>query len=106
MLAPLIPRAVNGRPRANDRRVMSGMVDKIRAGITWRDLPERYGPWQTVYSRFRRYALDGVFTRILQQIQAQADASGVVDWLVQIDPTIVCAHQHSAATGREGVRAA
>ncbi|TXS54720.1 transposase, partial [Streptomyces sp. me109] len=44
------------------------MVYKIRTGISWRDLPDRYGPWKTVYTRFRRYALDGVFTRALQQI--------------------------------------
>ncbi|GAB2806639.1 hypothetical protein GCM10027073_44170 [Streptomyces chlorus] len=42
--------------------VQSRVVYKIRTGISWRDLPERYGPWQTVYTRFRRYALDGVFT--------------------------------------------
>ncbi|MGW0621417.1 IS5 family transposase [Streptomyces sp. NPDC002765] len=102
LLAPLIPRAVTGRPRVSDRQVINGMVYKIRTGISWRDLPERYGPWQTVYTRFRRYALDGVFTRALQQIQAGADAVGDIDWLVQIDSTIVRAHQHAAATGRKG----
>lgn len=61
--APLIPRAATGRPRVPDRQVINGMVYKIRTGISWRDLPERYGPWQTVYTRFRRYALDGVFTQ-------------------------------------------
>jgi transposase len=50
----------------SDRQVSNAMVYKIRTGISWRDLPERYGPWQTVYTRFRRYALDGVFTRALQ----------------------------------------
>lgn len=85
-----------------DRQVINGMVYKIRAGVSWRDLPERYGSWQTVYTRFRRYALDGVFTRALQQIQAHADAAGDVGWLVQIDSTIVRAHQHAAATGRQG----
>ena len=55
-----------------------------------------------LYTRFRRYALDGVFTRALQQIQARADAAGDIDWLVQIDSTIVRAHQHAATTGREG----
>ncbi|MER6181413.1 transposase, partial [Streptomyces sp. NPDC001652] len=87
LLAPLIPRAATGRPRVSDRQVINGMVYKIRTGISWRDLPERYGPWQTVYTRFRRYALDGVFTRALQQIQAGADAAGDIDWLVQIDST-------------------
>ncbi|MEU4490123.1 IS5 family transposase [Streptomyces purpurascens] len=54
LLAPLIPRASTGRPRVEDRRVINGMVYKIRTGISWRDLPERYGPWKTVYTRFRR----------------------------------------------------
>ncbi|QEV50505.1 transposase [Streptomyces platensis] len=57
LLAPLIPRAVTGRPRVSDRQVINGMVYKIRTGISWRDLPERYGPWQTVCTCFRRYAL-------------------------------------------------
>ncbi|WP_435854792.1 IS5 family transposase [Streptomyces longwoodensis] len=102
LLAPLIPRAATGRPRVEDRQVINGMVYKIRTGISWRDLPERYGSWQAVYTRFRRYALDGVFTRALQRIQAQADAAGDIEWLVQIDSTIVRAHQHAAATGRKG----
>ncbi|MCP9943703.1 transposase [Streptomyces somaliensis] len=84
-----------------DRQVINGMVYRIRTGISWRDLPERYGWRKTVYPRFRRYAPDGVFTRALQRIQAQADAAGDIDWLVQIDSTIVRAHQH-AATGRKG----
>ncbi|WP_158897371.1 transposase [Streptomyces hygroscopicus] len=71
LLAPLIPRASTGRPRGEDRRVINGMVYKIRTRISWRDLPERYGPGKTVYTRFRRYALEGVFTRALQQMQAQ-----------------------------------
>ncbi len=102
LLAPLIPRAVTGRPRVEDRKIINGMVHKLRTGISWRDLPARYGPRKTVYTRFRRYALDGVFTRALQQIQAQADAAGDINWLVQIDSTVVRAHQHDAATGRKG----
>ncbi|MBI0376729.1 transposase, partial [Streptomyces albiflaviniger] len=98
LLAPLIPRAVTGRPRAEDRKIINGMVYKIRMGISWRDLPTRYGPWKTVCTRFRRYAPDGVCTRALQQIQAQADEAGNIDWLVQIDSTIVRAHQHAAST--------
>ncbi|MEZ0156211.1 MULTISPECIES: IS5 family transposase [Streptomyces althioticus group] len=101
LLAPLIPRAATGRPCVEDRQVINGMVYKIRTGISWRELPERYGPWKTVYTRFRRYALDGVFTQALQQIQAHADAAGDIEWLVQIDSTIVRA-QHAAGTGRKG----
>lgn len=80
------------------------MIYKIRTGLPWRDLPDRYGSWHTVYTRFRRYALSGVFAQALQQIQAQADAAGDIDWLVQIDSTIVRAHQHAAAIGRKGGR--
>ncbi|WP_328752940.1 transposase [Streptomyces sp. NBC_00285] len=79
LLAPLISRAATGRPRVVDRQVINGMVYKIRTGISWRDLLERYGPWQTVYTRFRRYAVDGMFTRALRQIQAHADAAGDID---------------------------
>ncbi|MFD9516141.1 transposase [Streptomyces sp. NPDC059979] len=78
------------------------MVYKIRTGVSWRDLPEHYGPWKSVYTRFRCYAIGGVFTQALQQIQAQAGDVGGIDWLVQIDSTIVRAHQHAAATGRKG----
>ena len=106
LLAPLIPKAATGRPRVEDRQVINGMVYKIRTGISWRDLPERYGPWKTVYTRFRRYTLDGVFTQALRHIQAHADAAGDIDWLVQIDSTIVRAHQHAAATGRKGAASA
>ncbi|WP_449349376.1 transposase [Streptomyces shaanxiensis] len=48
--------------RLPDRGAGARVVYKIRTGLSRRDLPERYGPWQTVYTRFRRYALDGVFT--------------------------------------------
>ncbi|MER7514597.1 transposase [Streptomyces lavendulae] len=54
-----------GRPRAEDRRVVNGMVYKIQTGLSWRDLPERYSPWKTVYTRFRLYAINGVFTQAL-----------------------------------------
>ncbi|MFJ3673719.1 IS5 family transposase [Streptomyces sp. NPDC090106] len=97
-----MPRAATGQPRVEDRQVVNGMVYKIRTGISWRDLPERYSSWQTAHTRFRRYALDGVFTRALQQIQAHVDAAGDIDWLVQIDSTIVRALQHAAATAKRG----
>jgi transposase len=85
-----------------DRQVINGIAYKIRTAISWRDLPDPYGSWKTVYTRFRRYALDRVFTQALQQVQAHADAADDIDWLVQIDSTIVRAHQHAAATGRKG----
>jgi transposase len=70
---------------------------KLRRGAPWRDLPERYGPWSTVASRFRRWRLAGVWDRILAAVQQQADAAGEVDWELQfVDGTVIRAHQHAA----------
>ena len=101
LLALLTPRAATGWPAVEDRQVINGMVYKFRTGISWCDLPDRYGPWKTVYTRFRRYALNDVFPRALQQVQAHADAPGEIDWLVQIDSTMVRSHQHAAGAGRK-----
>lgn len=95
-LRELLPSGRMGRPRHDDRRILDGIVWKIRTGAAWRDVPERYGPWQTLYTRFRRWTLDGTFTRMLQRLQAGADARAGLDWLVAIDSTIVRAHQHAA----------
>jgi len=55
-----------------------------------RDLPERYGPWKTVYERFRRWSADGTWDRLLAHVQQHSDAVGVVDWtVVSIDSTTV-----------------
>jgi transposase len=97
----LPPQRIGGKPRVDDRRLLNAMVFRSRTGLAWRDLPERYGPWQTVYTRFRRWATDGTFDRLLAGVQARAEAAGAVDWLVSIDATIVRAHQH-AAGGRRG----
>lgn len=100
-LQRFLPSVVTGgRPRSDDRRVLNGIVWKIRSGAPWRDVPARYGSWQSVYTRFRRWALDGTFGRMLAAVQADADAAGDIDWLVSVDSTIVRAHQ--SATGVKG----
>ncbi|KWW99278.1 Mobile element protein [Carbonactinospora thermoautotrophica] len=48
LIEPLLPRPATGRPRHDDRRVLNGIVWKIRTGVAWRDVPERYGPWQSL----------------------------------------------------------
>ncbi|WP_428834100.1 IS5 family transposase [Microbispora maris] len=98
----LLPSGRMGRPREDDRRVLNGIVWKIRSGAAWRDVPARYGSWQSIYTRFRRWALDGTFTRMLQSLQAEADARGDIDWLVAVDSTIVRAHQHAAGAKKGG----
>ncbi|UYM26228.1 IS5 family transposase [Streptomyces albus] len=98
---PLLPRSERGRKRLDDRTVLNGIVWKFRTGTAWRDVPERYGSWATLHTRFRRWARDGTFERMLREAQAQADAVGGIDWLVSVDSTVVRAHQH-AAGARKG----
>ena len=98
-LRPLLPpqRPATGRPAHDHRRIVNGIVFILRTGAPWRDLPERYGPWQTVASRFYRWRRAGVWERILAHLQQEADASGRLDWSVHfIDATTVRAHQHAA----------
>src|SRR4051812_45047500 len=96
-LRPFLP-VSNGRcGRWRDhRQVIDGILHRVRTGVQWRDLPERFGPWKTVYERHRLWSADGTWERLLQQVQAQADAVGEIDWDVSVDSTIVRAHQHAA----------
>ncbi|MGW2770032.1 IS5 family transposase [Streptomyces sp. NPDC001275] len=89
---PLLPESLRGgRKRLDDRRVLNGIVWKFRTA--WRDVPERYGPWATLHTRFRRWAADGTFDRMLRAAQAKADAADNIEWLVSVDSTVVRAHQ-------------
>ncbi|MFC9948962.1 IS5 family transposase [Streptomyces pratensis] len=96
-LRPFLP-VSNGRcGRWRDhRQVIDGILHRVRTGVHWRDLPERFGPWKTVYERHRLWSADGTWERLLQQVQAAADAEDEIDWDVSVDSTIVRAHQHAA----------
>ena len=75
--------------------VCSGWTDKT--GIPWRDLPERYGPWQTVATRFYRWTKLGIWEKILAEVQKDADTRGQVQWTIHfVDSSSVRAHQHAA----------
>lgn len=78
------------------RQVIDGILHRVRTGVQWRDLPERFGPWKTVYERHRLWSGDGTWERLLQQVQAAADAAKEVDWDISVDSTVVRAHQHAA----------
>jgi transposase len=95
-IAPVLP--VNGRRGKqwhDHRRIINGILWKLRTGAPWRDLPERYGPWQTVYDRFVRWRRDGTWDRRLAYVQTKSDAVGAVAWEVSIDSTSIRAHQHA-----------
>lgn len=94
---PFLPVSNGRRGRWRDhRQVVNGVLYRIRTGVQWRDLPERYGPWKTVHERHRRWSAGGTWQRLLQRVQAEADAAGAVDWDVSVNSTSVRAHQHAA----------
>lgn len=96
-LQPLLPPRRAGRQRRNDRQIINGILWKLATGALWRDLPERYGPWATVYTRFRRWTWAGIWAEIFTAVQRQADAAGQLDWTVHfVDGTVIRAHQHAA----------
>lgn len=105
VLEPLLPKGKKpGRPAKHPkRRLIDGIRWRIRAGTPWRDVPARYGPWQTVYGLFRRWQRDGSWKRILTALQTRADAAGLITWDVSVDSTIARAHQHAAGARKRGI---
>jgi transposase len=97
VIEPLLPRSgAKGRPRVDDRRVINGMLFKAKTGVAWRDLPERYGPWKTIYTRFWRWSRDGTLTMLVAKARVIAEAIDELDREVSVDSSIVRAHQHAA----------
>jgi transposase len=97
LLEPHLPAPTTGRPPTRSKRqLINGIRWRTRVGAPWRDVPERYGPWQSVYDLFRRWSRNGTWARILSSLQSVADAAGLITWQVNVDSTIVRAHQHAA----------
>ncbi|WP_262927697.1 IS5 family transposase [Microbacterium sp. NIBRBAC000506063] len=89
------------RPWTDHRLAVEGMAWKYRTGAPWRDVPERFGKWNSIYKRFNRWAEDGTWEKLLAEVQKQADAAGKIDWVVSIDSTIARVHQHGATLSRD-----
>jgi transposase len=86
-LAPLLPAMTprrGGRWR-DHRQVLNGILFRTRTEVPWRDVPDRYGPWETLYKRFARWQTDGTWARIQASLHTQADGAGELDWEAQID---------------------
>ena len=98
LIEPLLPDKPRGVARVDDRRVINGIFYVLRTGSPWRDLPERYGPYTTVYNRFNRWAKSGVWLKIFETLAAKSPQS-----MQLIDSSIIRAHQH-AAGGKKGAR--
>ena len=82
-----------GRPRVDDRRVLSGIVHVLRNGLRWRDAPLVYGPHKTLYNRYVRWTRAGVFSAIFEALAAEAGAPDQI----MIDATHLKAHRTSAS---------
>lgn len=94
----------SGRPPIwPKRQLINGIRWRTRAGTPWRDVAERYGPWDRVYDLFRHWQRDGTWKRILTELQAQADAKELITWDVSVDSTVCRAHQHAAGAAKRGI---
>jgi transposase len=107
-IAGLMPGASpRGGGRWRDhRQIMNGLLWKLCTGAQWRDLPGRYGPWQTVYDRFARWRRDGTFDRMLDRLRLRLDAGGMIDldtWCA--DSTSIRASRSAAGAPKKPPRA-
>lgn len=98
-IAPLLPTDVRGKDRADDRRVISGILHVLKSGCRWCDCPPEYGPPTTIYNRFVRWAERGIWERMFRDL-AQRGRSTETQ---MIDSTHIKAHR-SASGGKRGSR--
>ena len=99
VIGALLPaeRGRKSRPAMDNRRFLNGMLHVLRVGCPWRDMHERYGKWNSVYVRFRRWAEQGVWDAILETL---VDLGLTDNWQHMIDSTTV--RGHSQAAGAKG----
>jgi transposase len=88
-----------GVTAADNRLFIEAVLYRYRAGIPWRDLPERFGDWKNIHRRFSRWAASGVWERVFRRLAEDADNE-----YAMIDSTIVRAHQHSAGAQKKTVK--
>jgi transposase len=101
-IAAVLPpeKGAMGRPQVPHRPVVEGIIYRYRCGIAWRDVPERFGAWQTVWKRHHKWSADGTWDAVLAEVLVDADADGDVDWKVSADSSIIRAHQHGTNIAR------
>jgi len=99
-LAPHLPLVHTGPVRQDDRRIISGILHRLREGCRWRALPAEYGPYTTVFNRYNRWSKRGLWQEIFAALAGCAEAPVVT----MIDSTAVRAHR--AASGAKGGSAA
>ena len=102
----LLPRNGGRGGQWKDHRAMiDGILYALADGGRWRNLPPEFGPWQTVYDRFRKWTRAGLWDRLLDALRARKEAAGQIDFrLFAIDGSSVRAHQSAAGAGKKGGR--
>ena len=101
-LQPFFPKS-HGKPRVDDRRVLSGIIFINRNGLRWRDAPSAYGPSKTLYNRWKRWSEKGIFTRMLSALAEQGHDTDTL----MIDATHLKAHRTASSLGlKKGAKAA
>ena len=88
-----------GGTATDNRLFVNAVIFRYRAGVSWRDLPERFGDGERIHQRYRRWCKSGVFMRILETLTLDADPE-----FMSIDSTSVRAHQHSAGAPKKTAR--
>ena len=102
----LFPTQKRGGKWNDHRTTLDGMLWMLRSGAPWRDLPERYGKWKSVYGRFNRWRREGTFDRLLKALQIRLDKQGKIDWdLWLVDGSNVRASRAAAGARKKGARA-
>lgn len=105
ILKGLFPSQGRGGRWLDHRTTLNGMLWILRSGAPWRDLPERYGKWQSVYHRFSRWRRDGTFDRILKALRIRLDKQGKIDWdLWLVDGTSIRASKSAAGACKKSTR--
>ena len=101
-IEPLLPRQGRGGRWIDHRTVLNGIFWVLNSGAQWRDMPERYGRWQTVYGRYRRWVSEGLFDAVLRPLHVQLDELGRIDWSVfDVDGSSVRAHRAAAGAAQK-----
>jgi transposase len=104
-IAEFFPRPGRGRPWRDHRSLVNAILWVLFSGAPWRDLPERYGPWQTAYRRFATWRADGTWERILHALRLAADERGLLDFSQwNADSTSVRATRAAAGGGKKAAR--